>query len=171
MASACKHHITCQFCLLVKPRCIILIFSIFKAFLISSAGSLLPSKKSKNIFCGKNTAIIRWPLHRVTALQVVRTSSLYPRPRLFPFPPPPPRPHFPGMKQLEDWLITGLAIVSSPTECGVYCRSPFSVLEYSIPQKCPSRAVFIFAIASVCTQPQKDKQMCMLPCISMQNDN
>ena len=33
------------------------------------------------------------------------------------------------MKQLEDRLITGLATVSSPTECGVYCRSPFSVLE------------------------------------------
>ena len=112
-----------------KTKMRYIIFSIFKAFLISSAGSLLPSKKSKNIFCGKNTAIIRWPLRRVTALQVVRTSFLYPRPRLFNPAPPPPRPHFPGMKQLEDWLITGLATVSSPTECGVCCRSPFSALE------------------------------------------
>ena len=42
-----------------KTKMRYIIFSIFKAFLISSAGSLLPSKKSKNIFCGKNTAIIR----------------------------------------------------------------------------------------------------------------
>ena len=34
--------------------------------------------------CGKNTAIIRWPPRRATALQVVRTSFLGPRPRLSP---------------------------------------------------------------------------------------
>ena len=36
-----------------KQRCMILFFSIFQAFLISSAGSLLASKKSKNIYCGE----------------------------------------------------------------------------------------------------------------------
>ena len=37
-----------------KQRCMILFFPIFKAFLISSAGSLLASIKSlKNIYCGK----------------------------------------------------------------------------------------------------------------------
>ena len=35
-----------------------------------------------NIYCGKNTAIIRWPLRRMTALRVVRTSRLFPPPRL-----------------------------------------------------------------------------------------
>ena len=67
-----------------KQRCMILFFSIFWAFLISSAGLLLASKKSKNIYCGKNTAIIRWPPHGVTALQIVRASFLGPRPRLSP---------------------------------------------------------------------------------------
>ena len=37
----------------------------------------------------KNTATICWPPHKVTALQVVRTSFLGPRPHLFPTPPPP----------------------------------------------------------------------------------
>ena len=46
-------------------------------------------KKSKNIYCGKDTSIIRWPPRRMTALQVVRTSFLGPRPRSFP--PPHPR--------------------------------------------------------------------------------
>ena len=64
----------------------ILFFSIFQSFLISSDGTLLGSK---NIYCGKNTAIIRCPPCRVTALQVVRTSFLGPRPCLFPPPPPP----------------------------------------------------------------------------------
>ena len=67
-----------------------IIFSIFEAFLISSAGSLLLKslkKGSKNIYCGKDTSIIRWPPLRVTALQVVRTSFLGPKPRLFPPPP------------------------------------------------------------------------------------
>ena len=44
------------------------------------------SKKSKNIYSGKDTSIIRWPKRRVTALQIVRTSFLGPRPRLFPPP-------------------------------------------------------------------------------------
>ena len=37
----------------------------------------------------KNATIIRWPSRRVIALQVVRTSFLGPRPRLFPPPSPP----------------------------------------------------------------------------------
>ena len=82
-----------------KTKMDYIIFSIFKAFLISSAGSLLPSKTSKNIFCGKNTAIIRWPLRRVTALQVVRTSLLYPRPRLFK---PPPLPWYETIRRLAN---------------------------------------------------------------------
>ena len=49
------------------------------------------SKKSKNIYSGKDTSIIRWPKRRVTALQIVRTSFLGPRPRLFP-----PTPHLAG---------------------------------------------------------------------------
>ena len=57
----------------------ILLFLIFLTFLISSAGSLLASK---NIYCEKNTAIIRCPPRRVTALQVLRTPFLGPRPRL-----------------------------------------------------------------------------------------
>ena len=65
-----------------KQRCMIRFFSIFSAFLTSSAGSLLASKKSKNIYCGKNTAVIRWPPRWLTALQVVRTSFLGPRPHL-----------------------------------------------------------------------------------------
>ena len=63
-----------------------IVFFNFLAFLISSAGSLLVSKKSKIIYCGKSTAIIRWPPRGVTALQVVKTSFLGPRPRLFPPP-------------------------------------------------------------------------------------
>ena len=47
------------------------------------------SKKSKNIYSGKDTSIIRWPKRRVTALKIVRTLFLGPRPRLFP---PPPQP-------------------------------------------------------------------------------
>ena len=58
-------------------------FQFFQAFLISAAGSLLASKKLKNIYCGKNSVIIRWPPPWVTALQVVRTSFLGSRPRLF----------------------------------------------------------------------------------------
>ena len=46
--------------------------------------SLLASKKSKNTYRGKMLQFIRWPSHRVIALQVVRTSFLGPRPRLFP---------------------------------------------------------------------------------------
>ena len=69
-----------------KQRCMILFFSLFKAFLISSAGSLLASKKSKNIYCGKNAAIIRRPPRGVTALQVVEW-FLGPRPLLFSPPP------------------------------------------------------------------------------------
>ena len=38
-----------------------------------------------NICCVKNTAIICWPPRRVTALRVVRTSFLCPRPRLPPW--------------------------------------------------------------------------------------
>ena len=52
--------------------------------------AILASKKSKNIYCGKTTVLIRWPARWVTALQVVRTSFLGLRPRLFPPPPPPP---------------------------------------------------------------------------------
>ena len=48
---------------------------------------LFASKKSKNIYCGKNAAIFRWPSPRMIALQVVRTSFLGPRPRLSPPPP------------------------------------------------------------------------------------
>ena len=46
--------------------------------------SIFATKKSKNTYCGKNTVIIRWPPRWMTALQVVRTSFLGPRPRLFP---------------------------------------------------------------------------------------
>ena len=69
-----------------KPNMHDIFFSIFKPFLISSAGSLLASK---NIYCEKNTAIIHGPPRRVTALQVVRTLFLGPRPRLSTPPPPP----------------------------------------------------------------------------------
>ena len=58
----------------------------FSFLTISSAGSLLATVK--NVYCGKNTVIVRWPPRRVTALQVMRTSSLGPIPRLSP---PPPR--------------------------------------------------------------------------------
>ena len=45
---------------------------------------------SLNIYCEKNTAIIRWPPRRVTAaLQVVKTWFLRPRPHLFPLAPAP----------------------------------------------------------------------------------
>ena len=53
--------------------------------IISSAGSFLAS--IKHIYCGDDNATIRWPPRGVTALQVVRTSFLGPRPRLF-LPPP-----------------------------------------------------------------------------------
>ena len=60
----------------------------FNFLIISSAGSLLVSIK---IFTVRKTPITRWPPSRVTALQVVRTSFLGPRPRLSP-PPPAPSP-------------------------------------------------------------------------------
>ena len=64
----------------------------FNFLTISSAGSLLATVK--NVYCRKNTAIIRWSPLRVTALQVMRTSFLGPIPRLLPpTPPPPPSPH------------------------------------------------------------------------------
>ena len=44
-----------------KSSAILAFLDDYQAFLISSAGSLLASKKSKNIHCGKNAAIIRWP--------------------------------------------------------------------------------------------------------------
>ena len=50
-------------------------------------------------YCGKNTVIIRWLSRWVTALQVVRTLFLCPRPRLFP-----PRP-----KHLEKSIVTHLS--------------------------------------------------------------
>ena len=42
-----------------------------------------PPRPPRNIYFGKSTAIIRWPPCKVTALQVVRTSFLCPRPCLF----------------------------------------------------------------------------------------
>ena len=70
-----------------KQRCVILFFSFF-IFSVSISDflcrSLLASEKSKNIYCGKSTAIFRWPPRGVTALQGVRTSFHGPRPRLFP---------------------------------------------------------------------------------------
>ena len=48
------------------------------------------SKRSETIYCSEDTSIIHWPPRRVTALQVVRTSFLGLRPRLFPPPPSPP---------------------------------------------------------------------------------
>ena len=51
--------------------------------------------KSPKIFTVGKSAIIRWPPRSVTALQVVRTSFLGPRPRLSP---PPPTPVLPLKK-------------------------------------------------------------------------
>ena len=62
----------------------------FSFLTISSAGSLLATVK--NVYCGKNTAIVRWPPRRLTALQVMRTSSLGPIPRLS----QPPAPRLPA---------------------------------------------------------------------------
>ena len=42
-----------------------------------------PPRPPRNIYFGKSTAIIRWPPCKVTALQVVRTPFLCPRPCLF----------------------------------------------------------------------------------------
>ena len=57
-----------------KERCMILFFQSFNHFLCRFA-----SLFSQNIYCRKNTAIIRWPPRRVTALQVMRISFLGPR--------------------------------------------------------------------------------------------
>ena len=72
-----------------KQRCMILFF--FDFLIISSAGSFLASMKS--------TGIIRWPPRRVTALQVMRTSFLGPRRRLF------PHPHFEQQTENQQTVI------------------------------------------------------------------
>ena len=56
-----------------------IIFSIIELFPLLARFSPL-----KYLLCEKYTVNIRWPPRKVTALQVVRTSFLGPRPRLFP---------------------------------------------------------------------------------------
>ena len=67
-----------------KQRGMILFFSIIELFPM-----LVRFSPLKYLLCVKYTAIIRWPPHKVTTLQAVRTSFLGPRPRLSPSPPPP----------------------------------------------------------------------------------
>ena len=58
-----------------KQRCITFFFSIFYAFLISSAGSLLASKKSKNIYVGKNTWLRFLTDFRFADFRMIRISA------------------------------------------------------------------------------------------------
>ena len=73
-----------------KQRCMISFFQFFKHFWFPLPVPFLLLKSLKIFTVGKNTAIIRWPPHRATTLQVVRTSFLSPRPRLS----PPPHPWY-----------------------------------------------------------------------------
>ena len=61
-------------------------FQYFRHFWFPLSVRFLLLKSLKILFyCGKNTVIIRWPPRWVTASQVVRTSFLGLRPRLFQF--------------------------------------------------------------------------------------
>ena len=113
-----------------KQRCMILFFSIFQACLLSSAGSLLASTKSKNIYCGKNTAIIGWPPSAVTTLQVVRTSFLSPRPRLF-TPPSPPVVFFSIKMVFFEQSMQAVSLTSLPSLV-FYSFTMFTNLKYNI---------------------------------------
>ena len=70
-----------------KQRCMILFFPIFKAFLISSAGSLLASIKSlKNIYCGKKC---NYPLTTTQGDRFASCENIVSRSQNSSLPPPP----------------------------------------------------------------------------------
>ena len=90
------------------------------------------SKKSKNIYSGKDTSIIRWPKRRVTALRIVRTSFLGPRPRLFP---PPPQPGWEPLS-LSDFIYSGELLVDKENVFEVFTTANHLQMAIIVRQCC-----------------------------------
>ena len=109
--------------------------SIFYAFLISSAGSLLASKKSKNIYCGKKC---NYPLTTTQGDRFASCENIVSRSQTSSPPPPPLRTNrtfgdcrgrSPALPALRLHLITGSTRTHSWRGLGPI-KADFSLISY-----------------------------------------